>query len=31
MLNRGYITITPLRFEFTDTEGMRTLEGMDIF
>lgn len=31
MLNRGYITITPLRFEFTDEEGMRTLEQMDIF
>ena len=31
MLNRGYITITPLRFEFTDEEGMRALEGMDIF
>lgn len=31
MLNRGYITLTPLRFEFTDEEGMRTLESMDIF
>ena len=31
MLNRGYITLTPLRFEFTDEDGMRLLEGMDIF
>lgn len=31
MLNRGYITLTPLRFEFTDEEGMRALAGMDIF
>lgn len=31
MLNRGYITMTPLRFEFTDEDGMRLLEGMDIF
>lgn len=30
MLNRGYITLTPLRFDFTDTDGMRALEGMTL-
>ncbi|MDR2820105.1 MAG: 5'/3'-nucleotidase SurE [Desulfovibrio sp.] len=28
MLNRGYITITPLHFEFTDHDGMEVLRGM---
>ena len=28
LLNRGYITVTPLRFEFTDYEGMAALSGM---
>ena len=28
MLNRGYITVTPLRFEFTDHESLRSLEDM---
>lgn len=27
-LDRGYITVTPLRFEFTDHEGMSALEDM---
>ena len=28
LLNRGYITVTPLRFEFTDHESLRGLEDM---
>lgn len=28
LLNRGYITVTPLRFEFTDHESLRSLEDM---
>ncbi len=28
LLNRGYITVTPLRFEFTDHESLRNLEDM---
>lgn len=28
MLDRGYITITPLRFEFTDHEGLAALSGL---
>lgn len=28
LLNRGYITVTPLRFDFTDQEGMTALAGM---
>ena len=28
MLNRGYITLTPLRFDFTDTAGLNALAGM---
>ena len=27
-LNKGYITLTPLRFEFTDHDGMKNLEAM---
>jgi 5'-nucleotidase len=30
LLNKGYITITPLRFEFTDKAGMDVLRGMEI-
>jgi len=30
LLNRGYITLTPLCFEFTDHAGMKELEGMDL-
>lgn len=28
LLNKGYITITPLRFDFTDAEGLRTLQSL---
>ena len=30
MLNRGYITLTPLRFDFTDTAGLNALAGMKL-
>ena len=30
MLNRGYIVLTPLRFDFTDTAGLRALEDMGL-
>ena len=30
MLNRGYITLTPLRFDFTDTAGVNALAGMKL-
>ena len=30
LLNRGYITLTPLRFEFTDHAGMAALEDMPL-
>ncbi|WP_297219393.1 5'/3'-nucleotidase SurE [uncultured Desulfovibrio sp.] len=30
LLNRGYVTVTPLRFEFTDYAGMAELELMDL-
>ena len=28
LLNRGYITVTPLRFDFTDEQGLTALTGM---
>lgn len=28
MLNQGYITLTPLRFDFTDRDGLQVLEDM---
>ena len=30
LLNRGYITVTPLCFEFTDQAGLKKLEGMEL-
>ena len=30
LLNRGYITISPLKFEFTDTETMQALAAMSL-
>ena len=30
LLNRGYITVTPLRFDFTDQAGLKELEGMEL-
>lgn len=30
LLNQGYITLTPLCFEFTDRQGLDALEGMDL-
>ena len=30
LLNRGYITVTPLCFEFTDHAGLKELEGMEL-
>lgn len=30
LLNQGYITLTPLCFEFTDHKGMAALEGMGL-
>lgn len=30
LLNQGYITLTPLRFEFTDHAGLKILEDMDL-